>query len=94
MWVPFDATGRFLWCARAEGDARLLFDARNDCHRAEVARDALALERAQGDLCAMLARRSLDVVLAPTNHPALQGVLRCQGWRVTRAAGGWVRVSR
>lgn len=94
VWVPFDATGRFLWCARAEGDARLLFDARNDCHRAEVARDALALERAQGELCRVLARRSLDVVLAPTDHPALQRVLRCQGWRVTGVEGGWARVSR
>jgi hypothetical protein len=94
VWVPFDATGRFLWCARGQGDARLLFDARNDCHRAAVARDALALERAQGELCRVLARRSLNVVLAPTDHPALQGVLRCAGWRVTGVEGGWARASR
>ncbi|MFO0624255.1 MAG: hypothetical protein U0325_01450 [Polyangiales bacterium] len=93
-WVPFDATGWFLWSARARSDARLLFDARNDCHRAEVARDALALERAQGDLCRVVAARSLDVVLAPADHPTLRGVLRCPGWRVTGAAGGWVRAAR
>lgn len=90
-WVPFDATGWFLWHARAHTDARLLFDARNDCHRAEVALAALALERGVGDVCATLRRTGVRVVLAETNHPALQGVLRCEGWTVTRQAGGWSR---
>jgi hypothetical protein len=96
-WVPFDATGWFLWNARRDGDARLLFDARNDCHRAEVARDALALERGtltSPTLCTTLHGRGVTVVVAPTDHPALQGVLRCVGWRVVRAAGGWTRAER
>lgn len=90
-WVPFDATGWFLWSAHR--DARLLFDARNDCHRAEVARDALAMERGEVR-CATLDERGLNAVLAPTDHPAAQGVLRCSGWRVAARSGGWSRLAR
>lgn len=93
-WVPFDATGWFLWNARAHNDARLLFDARNDCHRAEVAEDALALERGQGAACEVLARHGVTTALAPTDHPVLQRILRCDGWRVVRSEGGWSRALR
>lgn len=92
-WVPFDATGWFLWSARAHRDARLLFDARNDCHRAEVARDALALERGAAR-CATLDARGLNTLIAPTDHPAAQAVLRCEGWRRTATDGAWTRLER
>lgn len=94
-WVPFDASGWFVWNARASGDARVLFDARNDCHPAEAARDALALERGalRGNaLCVALTTRGIGVVVAPGDHPAM-AVLGCEGWRLEARAGTWARAA-
>jgi len=90
IYAPFDAAGRVLWLADA--DARVFFDPRNDCYRAETALAAYAIE--EGDCTGTCLEQTLtsagvDVALVPDAHPIAETMSASRVFRAVRREGDW-----
>lgn len=89
-YVPFDAAGRFIWLA--DENARVFFDPRNDCYRAETALAAYAIE--EGDCTGECLERTLrsasvEVAILPEGHPAFQTLRASRAFTALRREGDW-----
>lgn len=90
-YVPFDASGIFLWNALPSG-GRIFFDARNDCYRADTI--ALAVQMEEGDCigdCAVdaLVDRAVEVAIVPSAHPTFDGLASSDQFVAARTLDDW-----
>lgn len=90
-YVPFDASGVFLWYGLPDGD-RVFFDARNDCYGPDTIALAVAMEEGDCvDACAVeaLSSRGIEVAIVPVEHPIFEGLAQSRAFSAVRSQDDW-----
>jgi hypothetical protein len=91
VYVPFQPAAVVLWEAGDRG-VQVLFDPRNDCYSADVARAAYELEQARVSetrVLQALARYRPDFILVPRSHPTYRAIVGDNTRAVRARDGEW-----